>query len=29
MFAQPMRVERGEAVLRDGRFAYVDFKARA
>jgi uncharacterized protein (TIGR00290 family) len=29
MFAQPLRIERGEAVLRDGRFAYVDFKARA
>ena len=25
MFARPLAVERGESVLRDGRFAYVDF----
>jgi len=25
MFAYPLVIERGEAVLRDGRFAYVDF----
>ena len=28
MFSRPLAIERGEAVLRDGRFAYVDFKAR-
>ena len=27
MFAHPIAIERGEAVLRDGRFAYVDFLA--
>jgi diphthamide synthase (EF-2-diphthine--ammonia ligase) len=25
MFAQPIAVERGETLLRDGRFAYTDF----
>ena len=25
MFAGPLAVERGETVLRDGRFAYADF----
>jgi len=25
MFTQPIAVERGETVLRDGRFAYTDF----
>jgi len=25
MFAQPIAIERGETVLRDGRFAYTDF----
>jgi diphthamide synthase (EF-2-diphthine--ammonia ligase) len=27
MFSRPLAIERGEAVLRDGRFAYVDFQA--
>ena len=25
MFARPLRIERGESVLRDGRFAFTDF----
>ena len=25
MFSQPIAIERGETVLRDGRFAYTDF----
>ena len=25
MFAQPLRIDRGETVLRDGRFSYTDF----
>jgi uncharacterized protein (TIGR00290 family) len=29
MFTQPLAVERGESVLRDGRFAYTDFSAAA
>jgi uncharacterized protein (TIGR00290 family) len=29
MFAQPIAIERGESVLRDGRFAYTDFSAAA
>ena len=28
MFAQPIALERGETVLRDGRFAYTDFTLR-
>jgi uncharacterized protein (TIGR00290 family) len=28
MFARPIEVERGETVLRDGRFAYADFRLR-
>ena len=29
MFAAPLALQRGDTVLRDGRFAYVDFSLAA